>query len=442
MANTSSSSIPYIGYAHDIARVASRIRRLFASCPVGFFFLTDLHVPSNHGDSAPLLSRLIAETGIRTVVCGGDIPEAFGNRVSLDDSIARYRRDWVDAIERAGGAFLPIHGNHDFAIRSAPGSDDGYTYPAAETRSILLDTAAVRGRAVVDPGSCAYYADFPEAHVRLVVADTSDRVTQERPYWGLVDGAGEAQVLWIAEHALAGIPDGWGIVFASHIPIAGVGANEADRANFAPLAALLAAYQARGRTTLFGRDIDFSGTRGRIFLALSGHHHAELQSCVGGIWHVTEPCDAAYLDYINRSAPWCPGLPVKEPGTWAGQTFDAVQIDPLRGLAHFTRNGGGSDRTLHLAPLTIRAGDAMHLASCIPALQGMGSDLIAWGAYDADRATAHPNPERRYDYFTDYFNTVATIAQDDTIRALAPGEAVIVARAADGFREYIPLVVS
>ena len=422
-------------HALDIARVASRVRRLSESCPIGFWFLTDLHVPSNHGESAPLLARLFDETGLRTVVCGGDIPEAFGDRASLDDSIARYRRDWVDAIERAGGAFLPVHGNHDFAIRAAADVDDGYTYPAAETRAIMLDTAAVRTRAVADPESCAYYADFPDAHARLIVVDTTDSVTTDRPYWGLVDGAGEAQLLWLAEHALADIPEDWGVIVTSHIPIAGVGAGEADRVNFAPLAALLAAYQTRGRATVSGHDIDFSNAQGRILLAISGHHHGELQSCVAGIWHVTEPCDAAYLDYINRSKPWCDDLPVKKAGTWAGQTFDAVQIDPARGLAHFTRVGGGSDRTLHLVPRVMSVGESVALADA-----ALPDGPVRWGAYDGDHATARPNPARKYDYFTDYTSCVGSITADGVFTAREPGEAVAVATASDGSRAYWPIV--
>ena len=61
----------------EISRAAAHIRELATTCPVGFFFLTDLHVPSNYGESAPLIARLIRETGLRTVVSGGDIPEAF-----------------------------------------------------------------------------------------------------------------------------------------------------------------------------------------------------------------------------------------------------------------------------------------------------------------------------------------------------------------------------
>ena len=421
----------------ELSRVAARIRDLSRSCPVGFFFLTDLHVPSNHGESASLLGRLISETGIRAVVCGGDIPEAFGDRASLDASVARYRDLWVAAVERAGGDFLPVHGNHDLAIRLAADSSDGFTYPAKTTRDILLDTAAVRNCATVAPGSCAYFVDYPEARFRLIVADTSDSVTTERPYWGVQDTMGERQVLWLAEKALSTLPDSWYAVVASHISFAGVAANDCDKASFAPLRTLLEAYQARGRATFAGRTFDFSNARGCIPLALSGHYHAELQSCVKGVWHVTEPCDAAYLDYINRSAPWCPNLPVKEPGTWAGQTFDAVQIDMKQGLVHLTRIGGGSDRTLHLMPLSLHVGETMRLSA-----PGLGDGPFSWGTYDADRARPRANPARRYDYFTDYFNTVADIAPDGILRALKPGEAVAVARAPDSVREYFPVTVA
>lgn len=409
-----------------LSRVASRVRKLSATCPFGFWFVTDLHVPSNHGESAPLLERLVADTGLRAVVCGGDVPEAFGDRASLDASIARYRQHWVAAVERAGGEFFPLRGNHDLAIRLAPDSPDGFTYSADETRRILLDTAAVRSRAVVDPGSCAYFADFPEARFRLVVADTSDSVTTERPYWGVEESMSARQAGWLADNALATIPDGWNVVAASHIPLAGVAANDNDKAHFAAFRATLEAFRPHGG--------------GRVALTLSGHVHAELQSCVADIWHVAEPCDAAYLDYINRSAPWCPDLPIKERGTWAGQTFEAVQVDPLRGLVHFTRVGGGSDRTLHLRPLALRVGETLRLL-CAPALQ-RASDPVVWGAYDADRAVSRPNPARKYDYFTDYFNTVADVAPDGILRAISPGEAVAVSRSSDGFREYFPVVVT
>ena len=407
-------------YALDIARVAARVRSLSATCPFGFWFITDIHVPDNHGASGPLLAHLVEKTGLRTVVCGGDIPGAFGSRADLDAAVAGFREGWTNLIERAGGDILPLHGNHDFTIRSSPSSQDGYTYPAELTRHLVLDTAAVRSRCVCDPSSCAFFADFPVAGIRFIAIDTHDSVTHERPFWGVMDGISAPQLDWLRSLALGTLPEDWRVVVASHAPLAGVAAEDPEKAAFAQAAALL----------------DPLARKGRVLAAVSGHHHCEMQSCVAGIWHITEPCDAAYLDYINHSKPWCPDLPEKKAGTWAGQTFAAVQIDSAHGLAHFTRVGGGSDRTLRLAPIRLRVGETLPLTA--QTLDGTAE----WGAYDADRATSRPNPERLYDRFVDYYRTVADIAPDGTLRAIAPGEATAVARATDGTREYIPVVVT
>lgn len=430
-------------FAVETKRVADRVRSLSASCPFGFWFLTDLHVPSNNGVSADLIARLSADTGVRTVVCGGDIPEAFGDRASLDRSIERYRLNWADAIERAGCDFFPIHGNHDFTIRAAPDSDDGFTLPASRTREILLDTAAVRARAETHEESCAYFADLPEAKSRLVVTDCSDSVTSERRFWAVQDGMSKSQVLWLAGRALADVPDGWNVVVAGHEPLAGVGATDAERELFAPLRAVVEAYAARSAATVFGRTFDYSGARGRLFLSLSGHHHAELQSSISGIWHVTEPCDAAYLDYINRSMPWCPALPEKKPGTWAGQTFDAVQIDPERSIVHFTRVGGGTDRTLHASPRILASGEKTDFSSALSSSSDPAGAPVAaqWGAYDSLRAHPRPNPARKYDFFTDYDSTVGRIFPDGVFEAVSPGDATVVATLKDGSREYFQATV-
>ena len=402
-----------------LSRVAGRVRALSETCPFGFWFITDLHVPSNPCQSGERLARLVGETGLGTVVSGGDIPEAFGADSDIDESFARYRRHWVEPVERAGGSLFAIHGNHDMTIRSAPDAATGATWPPEKTRAALADTRAARARSVRDPSSCAFYVDFPEAQVRLVALDTHDSVDPSRPFWGVASGVSSPQLDWLSGTALASLPAGWRVVAASHAPLAGVAADPDERLlyaavleRFAPLAA-----------------------DGRFPLAISGHHHGERQSMTGGVWHVTEPCDAAYLDYIHSSLPWVPDLPVKEPGTWAGQTFDAVQFDFARGLAHFTRVGGGADRTLRLRPLRLCAGETARIGlETIP-------EPAAWGCYDSGYADKRPNPERKYDYFFDYHFDVAEIGPGGTLRALRPGEATVVARAAGGAREYIPVEV-
>ncbi|MBR3086823.1 MAG: metallophosphoesterase [Kiritimatiellae bacterium] len=411
-------------FEEEISRLASRVGELSKTCPFGFWFISDLHVPSNHCRSGELLAELIAETGLRTVVCGGDIPDAFGSRFEIDEAVERYRRLWVAAVEAAGGDFLPLHGNHDFTVRAAPDVEDGFTYGAVKTAAILLDTKAVRRLAHTmsgAPGSCAYFVDFPSAGVRLVALDTHEGVIPGRSWWGRADEVSVAQLRWLSKEVLGTLPAGWLAVVASHAPIAGVAANDGEKKTFLPLRKALAPLSATGR----------------VALAISGHHHGELQSCVDGLWHVSEPCDAAYVDYINRSLPWIPGLPEKDAGTWAGQTFDAVQFDFKRGLVHFTRVGGGSNRTLRLAVTRLQAGDTMALRAETLHDSGM------WGCYDADHTTQYmpPNAISKFDHAFKYHNDVATISNDGVISALSPGEAVAVARAPDGSREYLPIAV-
>ncbi|MBR1836159.1 MAG: metallophosphoesterase [Kiritimatiellae bacterium] len=416
-------------FVRDFDRVARRVRALGGTCSFGFWFITDLHVPSNFRGSGGLLARFVRETGLRAVVCGGDVPEAFGDGASLEASVAAYREDWVLPVERAGGLFFPLHGNHDFTIRAAADSDAGVSWPQERTRETLFSAAAVRDIGAAGstvPGergpapSCAYFADFPDARVRLVAIDTHDAFDSSRSYWCVADGVSAAQADWIARRAIGTLPDGWSVVAASHAPLAGVAAEDRERAIFAPVCGIFAPL----------------AREGRVLAAVSGHHHAERQSRTGGAWHVTEPCDAAYLDYIHGSQPWVPDLPPKERGTWAGQTFDAVQFDLGRGIAFFTRVGGGTDRAIHLRPVRVAAGGAIRLAPEF--LDGP----VSWACHDGAASAKRPNPARKYDYFYDYRFDVAEIGPDGVLRAKAPGDAVAIAAARDGARELFAVEVA
>ena len=186
---------------------------------------------------------------------------------------------------------------------------------------------------------------------------------------------------------------------------------------------------------LCGKVYDFSSAQGRILLDITGHHHAERQTFQNGILYVTEPCDAAYGDYILGSKPWCGDLPSKKAGTVHEQTFDAVQLDPVHDLVYFTRVGGGQDRVLHAKTLTATAGGTLKLAA--PLLSGE----ITWGCYDADRIVHTPNPKNRYNPFVTYMNDLATIAADGTLTAKKAGEVMVVAMDKDLNKEIFPVQV-
>ena len=420
-------------YGDYLASVAARLNALSKTCDDAFFFVTDLHIPANRCMSGRILAKLVAETRVKKVLCGGDLPEAFGGRASVERTIAAYRREWVEAVERTGGEFYPAKGNHDFTIRDKPNSPDGWTLSGKAARDVLMDTAAVREKVVTnpdDPEGCYYWFDSPGTGVRYIVADTTDSIRTDRTYWAVKYGMGERQLMWLAENALMTLPAGWCAVVMHHIPVAEIVSGESGvPQTFAPWRSLLEAYQSRGVATVGGRKFDFSSAQGRILCSLTGHEHAERQTYRNGLWHITEPCDAAYSDYIVGSSPWCAGLPKKEKGTIFEQTFDAIHIDRRNNALHFTRIGGGADRTVRLAPLHLVAGEAVKL------------DGAEWGCHDADRVLKERNPLNQYQSFFRYYNDVAQISPERGLIAKKPGEAVALGAAADGKRRIVPVVV-
>ena len=457
-------------YEEPLAKVRDRLRTLSATCDDAFFFLTDLHVPANSGVSGRILASLVAGTDIKKVLCGGDLPGAFGCKADIDSVVAAYRDGWVAPIERAGGAFYPAKGNHDFTIRESMQSTNGFTCSGIEAHDILMDTAAVRTNAVTnpdDPEACYYYVDFPEKKIRYIVADTTDSVRTDRAYWAVKYGMGERQLRWLAENALATIPDGWAALVMNHIPVATIVSCEWDDvpALMAPWRNLLEAYQNRGRASVGDREYDFSAAGGFLLCDLTGHEHAERQTFQHGLWHITQPSDAAYTaDYRYGSAPWCKNLPERKKGTPWEQNFDAVHIDLKNRVLHFTRVGGGGNRVVHLDPVSVRVGETINMYALrstppggyaapplleggktwepppsergdAPQGQGGGLRAIRCSCYDADRVSISPHPDNKWQKRYRYFSDIAEISADGILTAKKSGECVVLAIAPNGDKE-------
>ena len=422
--------------------VAGKVRAIAQKTVDGFWFITDLHITANRRQSGKALVALAARSPLGKVLCGGDLPEAFAARfetdkAGVDFAVDFYRTLWVEPVEAAGMKMYTAKGNHDFTIKHDAKTDAGFTYSGVEARKIVMGSkgCAEAVTNAADPEACYYYFDNPSAKMRYIVVDTTDSITDKRPFWAVVSGMHDAQLLWLAEHAFATIPAGWNVVVAHHIPVWGVVGNAGETKLYAPFRQLMEAYQNRGSWTCAGRTFDFSTAQGRIFLDITGHHHAERQTYHNGIIYVTEPCDAAYGDYIIGSRPWCGELPRKAGGTVNEQTFDAVQLDPARDLVYFTRVGGGQDRIIHAKPLKVAAGGTLKLEA------RMLSGPLTWGCYDADRVTYSPNPKNRYVSLVSYHDDVAAIAPDGTLTAKKPGEAMVLAMDAKLDKEIFPVVV-
>lgn len=422
--------------------VAAKVNALAAETVDGFWFITDLHVSANRRQSGKAIAALAGKTKLDKTLCGGDLPEAFAaqfktDKAGVDFAVDAYRLFWVDPIERVGVKVYTAKGNHDFTIRHDPTSSEGHTYTGVEARAVVMGSKACRSVVTNpdDPEACYYYFDNPAAKVRYVVADTTDSINPRQKFWAVVYGMHRTQLLWLAEQAFATIPDGWCAVVMHHIPVTTCVANVAERKLFAPFRELMEAYQNRRTLTLCGRAFDFTQARGRILLDITGHYHAERQTFQNGILHVTEPCDAAYGDYINGSRPWCGDLPQKKGGTIYEQTFDAVQLDSAHDLVYFTRVGGGQDRAIHTKAVSVKTGATRTFAPT------RLSGAVTWGCYDADRIVEKPNPRNKYSPFVAYANDVATISAAGVLTARKPGETMVVAMDAHLNKEIFPVTV-
>ena len=441
LADDAAMPLPNYWMPH-LAAVAGKVRALARKTVDGFWFITDLHITANRKRSGKALVELAAHTPLDKMLCGGDLPEAFAakfetDKAGVDYAVELYRTLWVEPAEAAGLKVYTAKGNHDFTIKHDAKTSAGFTYSGVDARRIVMGS---RGCAeavtnVVDPEACYYYFDNASARIRYIVVDTTDSITTDRPFWSVVSGMHDAQLLWLAEHAFATIPAGWNVVVIHHIPVWGVVGTVGEAKLYAPFRLLMEAYQNRGIWMWAGRTFDFSAAQGRIFLDITGHHHAERQSYHNGILYVTEPCDAAYGDYIVGSAPWCGDLPGKAAGTVNEQTFDAVQLDPARDLMYFTRVGGGQDRVIHAKPLKVAAGGTLRLEA------RMLSGPLTWGCYDADRISYSPNPKNRYNHLVSYHADLAEIASDGTLTAKKPGEVMVLAMDARLDKEVFPVVI-
>ena len=416
--------------------VATRdLNAVAAEYPEGFFFVTDLHNPTNHAQSGEMIASLTPRTRIWKTFCGGDLPGAYrqAGRTSREQAVwawDKYRAGWIDPIGRAGGVVYTARGNHDLSVKDAASGSGGATLSAEETaerfRFSHRRPFAVSNPA--DPTACYFYRDVPAAKIRYLVADSSDRVSSTSTGWSVNYGIRETQLVWIGDVALGTLPAGWDVIVIQHIPPAPVVSDASgEEPSLHDFRLLTEAFQNRGAFAVGTHRWDFSSATGRILLNLSGHEHADRFGHLNGIPYVTVACDAAYNDYRYWS-PFCGDLPKKALETIYAQTFDAVRISADHETILLQRIGGGQDRLLHTRVRTVKSGERLQLAAT-----SLGA-APTWIGYDGDRVRqngAATDPSA----FCTFFHDHASVAANGCVTAGTPGSSLILAHDADYRKE-------
>ena len=392
---------------------AAQVEALLPRQADAFLFWTDTHTSANALVTPYVMRELLRQVPSATdkVVWGGDAMPAFDNDVRSNWSMQARMNGVVETFARN----YNVRGNHDFTVRYGPDDPGGRTCSQAMTaRWLAAGTAADAVRNPDDTTACYYYFDEAAAGIRYIVLETNDTSGAPDQPWGVGFTVGERQIQWVFDRVVPATPQGWGLVFISHVPVL---------RDMAPGSQDYARLRERIEQIAVRRpDL-------RVLMVLSGHEHYDYASYEKGILHVVTSCNARYNDF--RCSPLHADDPPGEPNTLREQCFDYVSIDRDRTHISMLRFGTCSSRTFQLEPLRLQAGADL----CLPDFDATCRYVI----HDSSGNVCESLPGYQCRWL--WNRTVADVTPDGVLHALRPGESLLITIRPDGTEEYRPVVV-
>ena len=328
------TSIPEY-YKNQYAAKLAEIKTALFGCDTSFVFFTDTHVAENvnHMSCAKLIPGILQETGIDTVLFGGDAVWAYCSDKSVMLHQVYRMMGCLNACKPYARNVCWVRGNHDFTYKVSADTADGYTATAAEERSLLRKYL---------PGDNLYYAlEEPVSQVKLICLDTSDNRLPDNPtrYNALRKGMTQAQYNWLIGQLSDG---GKYIVVIGHIPLStALDPNGGD--SLAPLRGIMEAFAAKSTYSYSGTILDeslsincnFTGNTSTLVCYLSGHMHKDANALENGILSITTTADYTTNDDPNV---------VRTMETQLEGAFDVIGIDTANRKIKMIRVGGGENR--------------------------------------------------------------------------------------------------
>lgn len=287
-----------------------------------FFFFTDIHLNMNALSSVPMIKEIGQATDVKTVLCGGDFPTAFGSKnqciFSLENAL-QYIADVKDTMQ-----LYIARGNHDATIVDSREHFVERVMPYEVVQPLIAGCNSPSAGAV--EGRLYLYADDPATKTRYVILDTSE-------YHLIPDinptdrhGMTQQQLRWLQDTALQFEDSaGWSVIVMGHIPCCNQIPSYCD---FPELNKILEAF--KNKTGVF------SGNQAELVMYLSGHNHADCSAYENGVLHVSTSCDACYKD----------GGLTRMVGTENESIVDLFLIDKDKKVVNIFRIGAGEDRML------------------------------------------------------------------------------------------------
>ena len=369
-----------------------------------FVFITDVHYPSNRGQSPALIKYILRHTLIRKVFYGGDSDGINDHKgTTSKTAVYDFAKNFVEWFCKPLQPYCQLYlanGNHDFSAVGLNG-DTSYTAPLTLSRQVYMDNTSSVIFNKDDEDCVYYYFDDDVQKIRYVIVNTSST------YLGKDNKSGSQwitfnnkQKKWLTENAIKTTPKGYDLIVIGHVP------PTTPEDNYLPnLQNYLECIQNKSSITIDNTIYDLSDAP-NILLTLWGHQHVDEISYQGGFPICSFACDAAYPDYKHFIFGDANMFPNKSKGTIYEQTFDLIYINKEKNIATSIRIGGGYDRTIHLGVNTIKVGQTLVLTTDI--------DSPIWNICDGKD---NPNKDG---YISSINKTVASI-DNGTVTGLKIG---------------------
>lgn len=387
-----------------------------------FVFITDTHFERNECHSGQLINTIIQNTPVNKVIHGGDV----GSEVTRDyravgfsllsDNIQKMSENLVDKIKPA--SFYSLRGNHDLNCKIDENTFDGYPISYVGDMYLSYMTEVVCDK--TDEDGFYYYFDNIEAKIRYIAIDTS--------YGSIIGSAnlGYRQLSWIIENAIKTIPDGYSMVFLTHIPISTGVDTTGECARFKVLKEILSAINNNRKSSVFydGHELsyDFTSNNNRVLFVLSGHIHSDAQAFDDNVLYITTTCDRISNDMMSQYEE--DSKQYRVAGDITEQAFDVVTFSKDEWVMAI-RIGAGYCRYYNRKQITLKKGNSISLKERLSFVTP-----IKWDGNDA------PGPIGDYRIKGWKRNLTVLSIREEQLTAQKEGEAIVFAEDKEHNKEF------
>ncbi len=307
-----------------------------------FVFVTDYHVQSNERNSAPLIKKILEDTGTGFVVFGGDAQD-FEHTYS--DAVAA-NTEFKNDYKHVWDSMFNVIGNHEFNSHYATEQDDSMVLSYNQVYGFFQKQREYRYGGRNEYGD--YFVDNIAQKIRYFFVGCTSGITVNAD-----------QRDWLFKQFEV-VPAGYSVIVFSHLTFLYYGSDSSTTnirvaSNIQTISNAMTKVNARTTFTSGGVTYDYTSSQAECIAIIGGHTHYDASTDYSGLvdnngtpytpenpWPygliIATTTDAIYKQQSNT------GALVRTPGTITEQAFDVVHIDLENRKIIMKRIGAGNDR--------------------------------------------------------------------------------------------------